>query len=221
MRRGQEEDGSGGVDGALLNRMIDAARSLESTPASPSVYRAAMLLSIIQGYPRAKRYLIERGRTSEEVEAMPVAQVVLLYTVKLYDEFSDDEFKWFFLPAAEAGSGVQRSEDRMRDAFRAQTEILPFASLLLPAAAAAKNAETRCQWTVDKLRIFEALRLYAAGHDGRLPDRLDDITEVPIPLNIYDGKPFLYQREGDTAMLTSQKGPPSEPWRCEITLRTK
>ena len=68
-------------------------------------------------------------------------------------------------------------------------------------------AETRCEWTVATLRVFEALRLYAASHDGQWPDRLSDITEVPIPLNPFDGKPFVYQRHGNKAFLTSVKGP--------------
>jgi hypothetical protein len=152
---------------------------------------------------------------------MSVAQVVLLYTVQLYDELSDDQFKWFFLPAAEAGDGVRRSEDRMRQTFLEQKEILPFASVLLPAAAAAKNAETRCQWRINVLRVCEALRLYAAAHDGLWPDQLSDITDVPVPLNPYDGKVFLYQREGDKAILSSQKGPTIQPWRYEITLKRK
>jgi hypothetical protein len=68
------------------------------------------------------------------------------------------------------------------------------------------------------LRIFEAMRLYAATHDGQWPDRLADITEVPIPTNPIDGKPFVYKREGNKAILTCEKGPWNIPWRHEITL---
>ena len=71
------------------------------------------------------------------------------------------------------------------------------------------------------LRIFEAMRLYAATHDGQWPDRLSDITEVPIPINPFDGKPFVYQRQGNKAILTSEHGPRGMPWRHEITLMPK
>ena len=65
------------------------------------------------------------------------------------------------------------------------------------------------------------MRLYAANHDGRWPDQLSDITEVPIPTNPIDGKAFIYQRHGDKALVTSEKGPHNTPWRYEITLMRK
>jgi hypothetical protein len=209
----------------LLKRIVQQSRlplSLSSpSPLSPDTYTAAITALAVNGYPRAKRYLVERGRTAAEVEAMPVAQVVLLYTVKYYDELSDAYFKWFYLPASEAGDGARGADRELHDALAARQEIIPFASFLLPAITAAKEAETRCQWNLAMLRIFEALRLYAAGHEGRWPDRLSDITEVPVPTNPYDGKPFVYERRGGKAVLTSQKGPPSMPWRHEITFMPK
>jgi hypothetical protein len=51
------------------------------------------------------------------------------------------------------------------------------------------------------LEILEAIRMYAAAHDGQLPGSLSDITEVPIPLDPFRGEPFLYERDGDTAIL--------------------
>jgi hypothetical protein len=40
-------------------------------------------------------------------------------------------------------------------------------------------------------------------------------------MNPYDGKPFVYQRQGDKAILDSEKGPQGMPWRYEITLMPK
>ena len=34
---------------------------------------------VLKDYPEAKKYLKERGRTDEQVDAMPAAQAVLLY----------------------------------------------------------------------------------------------------------------------------------------------
>ncbi len=192
-----------------------------STGESPEACQAAVIALAIQGYPRAKRYLIQRGRSATEVETMPVAQVILLYTVDVYEELSDEQFKWFFLPAPEGSKGLDQASRQMTRKHVEQREILPLASLLLPASTAAKSAETRCQWTIAMLRVFEAMRLYAAGHDGRWPDRLSDITEVPIPTNPCDGKPFVYERQGDKAVLTSQVGPRGVPWRYEITLMSR
>ena len=182
---------------------------------------AMFTLAAIQGYPGAKRYLIEQGRPAAEVEAMPVAQVILLYTVKMYDELSDQQFKWFFLPTSEAGDGMARAERQLSDGLTLKREIIPVASFLLPASLAAKEAETRSEWTITVLRVCEAMRLYAANHDGRWPDSLSDITEVPLPKNPYDGKSFLYQRDGNKAVLTGEKGPPNWHRRYELTLMPK
>jgi hypothetical protein len=204
----------------LLNKVLTDISKLDDRSRSPEAYAAMIAASTIQGYPRAKRYLIEQGRTKEEVEAMPVAQVVLLYTVHVYNELSDDQSKWFFLSASEAGNGLDRAVRRLGEAI-AKREIIPIASVLLPAILSAKGAETRLQWNVAMLRIFEAMRLYAAAHDGRWPERLSDITEVPIPLNPCDGKSFIYQRQGNKVVLTSEQGGKGVPWNYEITLMPK
>jgi hypothetical protein len=175
----------------------------------------------LQGYPRAKQYFIDKGRTPAEVEAMPVAQVVLLYTIQIYNELSEDQFKWFLLPASETGEMYERAEQHKKQEYALNREIVPIGRLFLPAAMAAKHAETRNEWNLAMLRIFEAMRLYAAAHDGKWPERLADITEVPIPMNPFDGKPFLYSRQGNKAILTSEKGPRGMPWRHEITLMPK
>jgi hypothetical protein len=183
--------------------------------------QAKVVLATLEGYPAAKRYLIERGRAAAEVEAMPVARVVLLYTVHVYNELSDAQFKWFFLPSAELGEGFARADRQFNEALAASREIIPIARFFLPAVQAAKEAETRTEWNLAVLRIFEAMRLYAANHDGRWPERLSDVTEVPIPKNPYDGGPFIYDREGNKAVLTAEKGPRNWHRRYEITLMPK
>src|SRR5208282_338634 len=171
----------------------------------------------LQGYPRAKQYLVEHGRSASEVEAMPVAQVVLLYTMHIFDELGNDQFKWLFLPYGEARQGIERNERNLREALDLDREIIPVARLMLPAVQACKNAETRSIWSVAQLRILEALRLYAAAHGG-LPEELGAISEVPIPANPFDGKPFTYHRDGDKAELGCEAGPRGLPWGMEITL---
>ncbi len=205
----------------LLTRVMNDSYALQSSSLPREPYMASLTLLTISGYPTAKHYLVEHGRTAAEVEAMPVAQVVLLYTVKLYDELSDDQFKWFYLPASEGSEGLKHAGQDLREALASQREAIPLASFLLPASTAAKEAETRSQWVMAALRIFEAMRLYAANHGGRWPDRLSDITEVPIPVNPYDGKPFLYERHGDKAVLTGEHGPTNWHRRYEITLKQK
>jgi hypothetical protein len=69
------------------------------------------------------------------------------------------------------------------------------------------------------LRIFEALRLKAASHEGKLPDSLAGITEVPIPNDPVTGKAFEYERSSDHAMLRYVPGPNAgEPLEYEISV---
>ena len=92
----------------------------------------------LQGYPQAKQYLVEHGRSAAEVEAMPVAQVILLYTVHVYDELRDDQFKWLFLPYAEASKGMEQADRSLKEAIAARREIIPIAAA--PAGGAGMQA---------------------------------------------------------------------------------
>jgi len=54
---------------------------------------------------------------------------------------------------------------------------------------------------VAALQFVEALRLYAAAHDGKFPKELSTITEVPIPSDPVMQKPFVYRCTGSDAVL--------------------
>ncbi len=158
----------------------------------------------IKGYPMAKRALIEQGRSPDEVEAMPVSQVVLLYTIQTYEKLRDDLFKWFHVPYWEAQAGLERAEEEIQRCATEQREIVPIASLLLPAVGSVCSAVARGEREIAVLRTIEALRMYAADHEGRLPQGLSDLS-VPIPIDPVTGKPFVYQLRDGTAVI---EGPP-------------
>ena len=185
---------------AFLDRASGELNGLWGQQMPKSGYRLLVTAMAIKGYPQAKQALIDQGRPAAEVEAMPVAQVVLIYTVQTYNEFRDRIFKSFALPYWEALPGMKEADQYLRDEGR-KREIIPIASLLLPAVGAAKAAEARTERDIALLRVLEALRLYAAGHEGRLPSKLEDVTEVPIPNNPMTGKPFGYECHGDIAVL--------------------
>ena len=56
------------------------------------------------------------------------------------------------------------------------------------------------------------------SHGGQLPTRLDDITDVPIPVDPISGKPFGYRRQGEAALLEGKDGVPGMFLRLEIRL---
>ena len=79
---------------------------------------------------------------------------------------------------------------------------------LLPALNAARLAGVRSERQFDALQCIEAIRLYAATHDGKLPASLEAMTETPAPIDPGTGKPFGYKVDGDSASLTA----PIMPW---------
>ena len=178
------------------------------------------LPSMLEGYPRAKRFLISQGYSAAEVEAMPVPQVVLLYTMRTYDELRDDTFKWMSIPYPEADKGLEETDRRLKKAHAEGREIISLATFVMPAMLGAKSAETRIIQKIAALEVLESLRIYAAAHDGQLPNSLRDISEVPVPLDPFRGVPFHYVRNGNSAKLESPF-PSQLPLRYEIQLVKK
>lgn len=161
--------------------------------------RLTLAARTMQRFADAKRSLIEGGRSPEEVAAMPVAQVVLLYSLQVYDESRDELFKGFGLPYSQAVAQFKASEKAVADIR--DREIVPLFSVLAPGVGAVAGASARNERSFAMLRTIEALRLYAAAHDGRPPQRLEDVSEVPVPSDPFSGQPFIYHAEGDTAVL--------------------
>src|SRR5262249_14868715 len=81
------------------------------------------------------------------------------------------------------------------------------ASALLPALQRVLASPARFDRKLAALRCVEAVRLYAAEHDGKLPATLAELTETPIPLDPWTGKPFQSAAAAGKATLT---GPPAE-----------
>ncbi|HSZ55194.1 MAG TPA: hypothetical protein VK797_06005 [Tepidisphaeraceae bacterium] len=52
------------------------------------------------------------------------------------------------------------------------------------------------------LTAAEAIRSYAAAHSGKLPQRLQDVSETPVPANPATGAPFDYSVRAEAATLS-------------------
>ncbi len=173
---------------------------------------------------KAKDDLVAAGRDRERVNSMPTSQIILLDTVMIYQQTRDDMFKWFNLPYWQARAGFLEADNRLKTEVR-DREIIPLASLLMPALQNVRRAMVKSERRIALLRVIEGLRFYAADHDGKLPDSLDAITEVPLPVDPVFGKPFAYRLVDGKATLDAP--PPSgESWemlgtRYEITVAEK
>ena len=90
--------------------------------------------------------------------------------------------------------------------FPRRREAIPLARYLLPSFSAVRRGHAQVRQTIAALRVVEAIRLYGAAHDGSLPAKLADVTDVPIPIDPTTGQPFVYDRTGKTAVLQSPGG---------------
>jgi hypothetical protein len=55
------------------------------------------------------------------------------------------------------------------------------------------------------LRTVEALRLHGADHDGQFPSSLENVRNVPIPVDPIWCLPFDYDLHENTATLEARK----------------
>ena len=78
--------------------------------------------------------------------------------------------------------------------------------MALPSVQSSLLAAVRIDRQLDALQCIEAVRIYAANHQG-FPGRLEDITEAPVPMDPMTGQPFGYRVEGDRATLTAPYAP--------------
>ena len=152
-----------------------------------------------EALPAARGYLkATRGFGDEQLGVMPDDQLVALYLAGRYHELNDEVYKAAYLPAREAIPQIDAAEKRLKP-FASGPLALTLANLRL-----LRNTQTGAVWPdrlVADLRVIEAIRLHAAAHGGQLPDSLEQITVVPVPEDPATGKPFLYRRSGDAAIL--------------------
>lgn len=165
--------------------------------------RAVAAAYIALAYPGAKEYLInELKLPRKQVESYATAQVVFLAVARFYDQWWDETFKWTYLPfwQSRAKSAPSEVAQAMREAGDRYGWIAMPTQMLLPAVRAAKTAEANGDQHIALVQTVEAIRLYAAAHDGQLPPSLD-VLPVPAPIDPYTGKPLDYERIDSRAII--------------------
>ena len=124
-------------------------------------------------------------------------QVAVLYTVIRQRIMLEEASKHFSLPYPIAITGIDAA---IEQADREQ-HIAPIVALSPRWIRTARGAIARIEREIAVLRVLEALRIFGARHEGKLPEQLSDITEVPVPNDPVTGEPFVYLRDGQTATL--------------------
>jgi hypothetical protein len=155
-------------------------------------------------YPQARKRLLEWGRPVTEIDAMPKSQVLLLWHVGQWDRARDDILKALTVP-------IWQGQPLMRVALKEHRSTdNALLKLLLPAIEKTWAANVRIERQLAGLRGAEALRLYAAAHEGKPPAKWSDITAVPLPIDPVTGKGFdeWYQVTDGRGILEIPPPPP-------------
>jgi hypothetical protein len=159
---------------------------------------------------QAKKALIAAGRNAQQLDAMPPLQVWVLYQLHEFDRYYDEILKGQSLPYWQARPHWQRLKAQIK------VEIKPGAAMSLvwvglTPVEKVVFASVRVERHLAALRCIEAIRLYAAGHGGQVPQKLADITEVPVPIDPVTGQDFEYKVEGRQIRLSAPPPPGEQP----------
>ena len=201
--------------GELTTQMVRLLRALQSggdktDAAWEARQRKVLADAVAKNHKSAIEELKGRGYKAEMVEAMPPEQVVFLALFERYREIRDDFFKLFGLPFWEARERFTDVDKRIDEECRRVKGEFGGSGLfaeLMPSLSRAHFMLTRADRDIAILQCVEAIRLYAHGHEGKLPNSLADIKELPIPLNPITGQSFVYEMKGNRATLVGDTLP--------------
>jgi hypothetical protein len=194
-------------------------------PGEEDARRLAILNMAGQMHAEAKKFLVEQGRKEEDVEKMPMIQAVLIYQLDEHDRALDDLIKLQSLPYHEAQPRRAEVETKFRAQMAKHGGVgLTLAGLFVPAVEKVNAAQVRIERKIAALRCVEAMRMYAAAHDGKPPAKLDASKVVPIPSDPFTGKPFIYKTEENKAIIQGPAPDGARPFinnyiRYEVTLK--
>jgi hypothetical protein len=162
----------------------------------------------------ARERLVEVGLSEEAIKSFPADQILLLDERRAYEVHRDDLMKFMKLPSWQV-------EERLAKINVTKDEGL--FGFLTPALMKVRRAQSRLEQRIAMLRHIEALRMYAAANEGKLPPTLKDCG-VPLSDDPFTGKPFRYEVKGTTAHLygsppRGEEKVPAFNVHYEITIR--
>ncbi|WP_165222277.1 hypothetical protein [Aquisphaera insulae] len=180
----------------LSERTAPSAELKESLPADLGEYKRQHLETFRKQLVASGSYTDETVRTISDDEVTARA-IVLGYRTQW-----DTAFKAIYLPFPDGNHFQPELDGAYQVAKRG-----PFAvfSWFLPSLWSARIAETRLDRQVAQLRIVEAIRLHAAAHGGSLPKSLDEVREVPLPVDPSTGGSFSLKEDGDRLLIAPLK----------------
>ncbi|MDR2642869.1 MAG: hypothetical protein LBC74_08745 [Planctomycetaceae bacterium] len=153
-------------------------------------------------YQPAKQHLRDSGLSDEKIESLSLYQIVVPYLIKRVQHFYDLMCIEATFELGKSYSAFRSNETDIVDTLDYINPVDLFLRLVLPPTYAAQCAVLRESQTIDRLKIIEAIRYYAAVNNGKLPESLDAITEVPVPkICPLTGRHYNYKLEGKTITI--------------------
>ncbi len=143
-----------------------------------------------------------------KLDSLPPMQIILLDEKLSHDTVRDEVMKSLALPYWQARTVLGAIPPIPGDK---QSPLM----MLIAQFGKVKAAQARLDQRIALLRCVEALRIYSAEHDGKLPAKLDDIR-LPLAVDPATGEPFTYKVDGKTAHLYGE--PLGVEVRYEVTI---
>jgi hypothetical protein len=216
--------------GVLLEKLYDRLRHLAeritSDPKVNATLRSQLDLDLASFRKENLAPSLEYLKTIRHMDALRVKtmsedEVVARALGGQYRDMRDDQFKLGYLPWRDARSRIKEAEQRLKTVKAGPLTVL---AELQSSTMKCLDAQMRLDSRVAALRVVEAIRLYAGSHDGKLPEELNQVTEVPVPEDPATGKAFEYRRDGAAAVLilpdAGMTGRPTPPYRITTRKRT-
>ncbi len=182
-------------------------------PDLPGLFEVPAMGLVLASYARARQQLLDEGMDAERVEQMPTAQVVLLASTRRLYRSQQAYFKWVYLPYPDARRALSEASRQLVEEIRSGPGLdvqMVLLRLLTPALNKLLGAGNRIDRWVAGLQAVEAVAMQVA-EDGKLPERLTDVTVVPVPPDPLTLAPFPYEVRGDIAVLTLPTPEGEEP----------
>jgi hypothetical protein len=196
----------------------------------PAAAEAEARRVVERAEPAARQALAAAGVPKDRLAAMSADEAVGTYWCREYRIARDEVWKTWSLPYRQAEPAMQRAWQALAVDRPPAADNPLIQELLLvtgPNAAPVSSAwRARYQFTrIDRhvalLRTLEAVRDYAARHGGRPPDRLEQVTDLPIPPDPFTGTAFPYHFDGRTVVLEAPAPAGHNPragWRYELSV---
>jgi hypothetical protein len=151
---------------------------------------AKAILPLASAYYASTRHL-----TADQVANIDPLTVSGVYWYEKYQGESDEIWKLSNLSYPQIIAGLHRSY------ASGEKEKNPFITRISSVVRFVQECAV-IDRHIAALTAVEAIRSYAAANGGKLPGSLNDLTETPVQNNPYTDKPFEYQVDGQTAILS-------------------